>query len=346
MPADGLPDFYAVSPAEQAERLTALARRALQRWPGAYADLKLVKHRENAVFSATRDDGRRIALRVHRHAYHSDEALRSELAWIGALADHGLQVPPVLPPAHGDLFTHVDCEGVPEPRQVDMLGWVEGVPIGSVEDGLQLDEADPVGLFRDIGALAAQLHQQAAAWSRPADFRRHAWDEDGLIGPQPFWGRFLDLPLLTASQRRLLETARDRAALDLADYGKAPSRYGLIHADFAPENLLRNERGLVLIDFDDCGYGWHMFELATVLFLRFGEGRYSAYVEAMFAGYDQVRRLPDADRRSLPLFLFLRGTTYLGWIQTRYETEFARELAPSFIGRVCDVAAAYLDGGA
>jgi len=336
--------FYDLSADQQAEHLTLLARQALRSWPGSYRDLTLVKHRENAVFSAFGPDGRRVALRVHRHAYHCDAALHSELAWMQALAEEGMQVPVVLPTATGELFAHAAHPKVPETRQVDMLAWLPGDPIGSVEDGLNLDGESPQHLFFAMGELAARLHQHSGGWTPPGVFQRHAWDEAGLIGPQPFWGPFWDLPLLSAQERLLLERARHRAAEDLATFGKGADRYGLIHADFAPENLLRNERGLVLIDFDDCGFGWHMFELATVLFLRLGERDYQDLAEALFEGYEAVRPLSADQRAALPLFLFLRGSTYLGWIKTRYETAFARQLAPEFIERVCGAADAYLAG--
>lgn len=44
----------------------------------------------------------------------------------------------------------------------------------------------------------------------------------------------------------------------------------------------------------------------------------------------------------LPLFLFLRGKTCLGWVQTRAETATARELAPMPIARACRLAGDYL----
>jgi hypothetical protein len=59
-----------------------------------------------------------------------------------------------------------------------------------------------------------------------------------------------------------------------------------------------------------------------------------------------VRTLPGQVLATLPLFLFLRGTTYLGWVQTRPETQAAREMTPMLIERACSLAAAYLGHGA
>ena len=335
-------DFYSLSDDDQAIRLTELARAALARWPGEYDELRLVKYRENAVFSAHRDDGARVAVRVHRHAYHSDAALRSELLWMQALARDGIEVPPILPSRDGNIFETVSVPGVPEPRQIDVLGWLAGAPAGTSEEGLNLDEASAGRLFFDAGVLAATMHDRVGKMEFDEDFERHAWDADGLIGPDPFWGRFMELALLGAAERALLAEARAQAALDLAAFGKGPHNYGLIHADFVPENLLVEEGRLKLIDFDDSGFGWHMFDLATALYFNLDHPAYAAMERALFDGYRSVRALPDEHEALLPLFLFLRSTTYLGWIQTRPETQTAHDLGPFLVERACLVAACYL----
>lgn len=335
-------DFYTLPDAEQAARLGDLARLALTRWEGAFDRVELIKYRENAVFSALRSDGVKVAVRIHRHGYHSDAALLSELHWMQALADAGIAVPPIIPAACGSPFISVEAPGIPEPRQVDLLGWMTGVPVGSAEEGLVLDAASAERLYFDAGALAATVHDKTHAMALPESFTRHAWDADGLIGEAPLWGRFWELAALSAEQRELLLRACARARRDLEAFGSEPGHYGLIHADFVPENLLSEEGRLKLIDFDDSGFGWHMFELATALYFNLDEPFYRAIRQALFAGYRSVRALPAEHEARLPLFLFLRGTTYLGWIQTRPETQTARELGPLLIARLCAQAAAYL----
>ncbi len=336
-------DFYALSDADQADRLAELARIALTRWPGSFDDFRLIKYRENAVFSARRDDGERVAVRVHRHGYHCDAALRSELLWMQMLARDGIDVPPILLSRDGHIFETVSAPGVPEPRQIDVLGWLSGAPAGSSEEGLGLDDAGAARLFFDAGALAATMHDQVGRMELADDFQRHAWDEAGLIGSDPLWGRFLELSMLSADQRSLLADAASHAAVDLAAFGKGPHNYGLIHADFVPENLLIEEGRLKLIDFDDSGFGWHMFDLATALYFNLDHPGYTAMERALFEGYRSVRALPEDDEAMLALFLFLRSTTYLGWVQTRPETQTAKELGPFLIERACLVARRYLD---
>lgn len=335
--------FHQLSGDEQIARLHDLASTALRQWDGQFSDIALIKYRENAVFSARRDDGQRVALRVHRHNYHSEAALRSELEWMEALAGGGIQVPQIIRARDDRHLVSVFSDGVGEARHVDMLAWLTGSTLGTSEGGVGAS-AETAALFHAAGALAARIHNHGEGWLQPDEFVRHAWDEDGLLGHQPFWGRFWDLAALSAEQRELLIKARRAARLDLRRYGRHLGNYGMIHADLVPENLLVDGSQLRLIDFDDAGFGWHMFELATALYFCLDEPRYAELEDALFAGYRTERTLSEADRTLLPLFLTLRGMTYLGWVHTRAGSPTALELTDFLVERTCKLARAYLDG--
>ncbi|CAD7340162.1 MULTISPECIES: phosphotransferase enzyme family protein [unclassified Sphingobium] len=341
MPAP-IDTFYSRTPDEQIAALQLLAEAALKQWPGRFTRLTPVKYRENAVFSVFRDDGRRFAVRIHRHGYHSSDALRSELAWMRSLSDAGVGAPLSALSHGGDALVGITHPAVPEPRQVDFLEWLPGTPIGSADEGLALTGSDAIAAMEKVGALAARVHGHSRTWRGAGTMVRHAWDEHGLIGPEPFWGQFWNMPGLTPAQLTLLQQARERAAHDLAAFGKGSDRYGLIHADFVPENLLFDGERINLIDFDDCGFGWHMFELATALFFLEHQNDNAQLTHALLRGYRHEATLPREHEAMLPLFLFLRGTTYMGWTQTRYETETAQTQGPMIIERTCELADRYL----
>ena len=338
-------EFYRASVEEQTSRLRLLAIEALRHWGVKGCEPELLKYRENAVFRVATADGRPAALRIHRHGYHSDDALRSELAWMQALRADGIDAPGVVPTLDGESFATVAVDEVPAPRQVDMMEWLTGQPFGTLETGLSSGILDIHAAFPRVGHLVARLHAHALRWSLPEGFVRHAWDTDGLLGERPVWGRFWELESLKPEQRRLIDTARRQARRDLVAYGKPPQAYGLIHADFLMDNLILGNDRVKVLDFDDCGYGWHLFDLATIFLFFRGQGTFDAVRHAVIEGYRAVRALSDEELARMPLFYLVRSFTYLGWVHTRYETPAAKELAPMFADLACEVAGEYLGGG-
>jgi Ser/Thr protein kinase RdoA (MazF antagonist) len=327
------------------EEMHALALVALRHWDLDIANLEPIKVRENAVFRVDLAGGGRAVLRVHRSGYHSDDELDSEFVWMGALESAGISAPRVIRSRRGRNFEVIETPAKDGARQIDVFEWIDGRQLGTVESGLSGDAAAIAEQYRMIGAIAARMHNHTAAWQLPVGFRRHAWDAAGLVGDEPFWGRFWELAALTPGQKSLLLRTRTRIADDLAAYGMKPDRYGLIHADLVPENLLIDGNRIQVIDFDDAGFGWHLFELATSLYFITGDDIYPTAREALILGYRSERELPDEALEWLPLFLAVRGTTYLGWVHTRQGSDTASDMTPFLVERACEVAEEYLAMG-
>ena len=337
-------DFYSLTPTEQGKCMQGLAAEALKQWNLEGAELTLITMRENAVFRVEGSAGERYVLRVHRHDYHSDASLHSEHQWTTALCASGLDLPPIIPTTAGEYFCHVQSSGVPERRQVDVSAWVGGRSMADV----LADNSDPKAIMEAlsaIGRLAARIHNQATSWQLPEGFVRHAWDADGLAGGQPLWGRFWELPDLTRSQRALVVEARDKVHADLLAYGQPAETYSLIHADLLPDNILVEDKTVRLIDFDDAGFGWHQFELATVLVTWLQTDDFDMARDAVVAGYREERDLSEEALSHLPLFFLARALTWLGWTLTRYETETAQEMRPFIIEIASALAEEYVSAG-
>ena len=333
-------DFFDIDVATQAQRLEAAGHAALRHWNISDASLHLIKYRENAVFRVD-SAGPRRALRLHRYGYHSDAELLSELQWMQALGDAGITVPTIVAAESGDLFVTHAGDGLPGDIQVDLFEWIEGEQLGSVEEGI-IDDASVATTYRTIGELAARVHNQAVTWQLPPGFARHAWDAEGLAGEQPFWGQFWKIEAASDAERDLLVRGRGAVFAGLNQLAKSPGTYSMIHADFAPENIMVDGDQLRLIDFDDAGFGWHLFELVTSLYFIYGESYFDRAQEALIEGYRAHRQLPDQQLELMPLFFLARGFTYVGWVHTRHETETAKELTPMLLEAACEQAENYL----
>lgn len=335
--------FAALSEEDQVGRLLRLAERALAEWDLPAPTASLLKYRENAVFAVRAADGRRAVLRVHRPGYRSDLDVRSEIAWMRALGEAGVETAPVLPTRHGDVLATVSADGVPEPRQCDIMGWVEGRPPGTLEAGVIASPADVRALYRDVGRLASRMHVHAEGWKHPEPFSRPRWDAETLMGDAPTFGAFWELPALTAEQRATTLAARDRARDRLAALGP-PGQ--LIHGDLVPDNILVDGAHTRVIDFDDFGWSWPGIELATSIFPLQLSGGFEAGRDGFLEGYREVRPFPEADLALLPELLVARALSYLGWPVGRPEIHAMRPLAPFLATSVGEACRRYLETSA
>lgn len=332
-------DFEALPLDVQLGHIENLAELALHEWGLEDSKLKLIKHRENSVYEVARPDGKRCVLRVHRPGYHSGDELLSEHHWMESLSEYDVSTPSVLKTKSGETLVNISTPEIPETRQCDILGWVDGEPLGSIEDGIEGDSQTLAQTFHTIGAMAARVHNHGVEWKRPSGFKRHAWDLDGLTGGNPLWGRFWEWPRLSVAQRDMVVAARKKIRSELKQFGYGDDRFGLIHADFLPENLLVDSEQISLIDFDDGGFGWHLYEFVVALFFHLGEDHYQAVYEAMVDGYRTNRALPDEHLDMMPTFLAIRGLTMFGWIHTRAVNE-----SEELITEVHQSVMGYLDG--
>ncbi|MDT0683049.1 phosphotransferase [Roseicyclus sp. F158] len=313
--------------------MTGTVETALDLWGLAGARSDLVAARENAVYRVEQG-GRTVALRLHRTGYRTDAELASELQWMAALAEGGLNVPaPVA--ARDDALLHV-VDGV----QVDVLGWLNGRPLGA--SGVPLEHPDRTGLFRGIGREMAHLHALSDAWSPPPEFTRCRWDRTGLVGEAPVWGRFWDNPALSEADRALFRDVREVAGAELRALGPDVD-FGLIHADLVRENILVDGERLHLIDFDDGGFGFRLFDVATTLLKNMREPDYPALRDALIEGYRSVRPL---DPAPLDLFVLLRAASYVGWIAQRMDEDGAAERCARYAAQTRGLAGAWLEARA
>lgn len=312
--------------------MTWPVEQALQLWGMPGAGCQLAATRENRVYRVTSGE-RTFALRLHRKGLRSDSELRSELQWMAALNAGGLHVPAPVPSSNGILM-HV-VGGI----QVDVLTWLPGAPIGSTAGGLAVN--DRTGLYRNIGREMARLHSISDYWAPPEDFERLSWDWDGLVSDAPVWDRFWDNPSLKEAEHALMLELRD-AARDMLKH-ETELDYGLIHADLVRENVMLNGDAVQFIDFDDSGFGYRLFDIATALLKNLKEPDYDALRSALIEGYLSVRQI---DLGALDLFLALRAASYVGWIITRMDEDGAEARNRRFIDTAIPLAQSFLNAAA
>ncbi len=324
--------------ADAAQAYAPAALQALAAFGVEPAELRFVHLGENVTFRATdARDGARFVLRLHRPWYHDIAALRSEHLWIRALVQAGIAAPEPLLTRAGENFAQVEIAATGERRWAGLARWVEGELLADVV-AAETDSAANARHFAQLGSIMAAMHVQATTWTPPAGFQRHAVDADGLMGPEPFWGPFWDHPVFSRAEREMLLGARDRLHAALVRYGKPARTFSLIHADLHPRNVLIDGAQAAVIDFDDAGFGWHLYDLAVALIGYQDHPDFATFRDACIAGYRSVRMISDDDLTLLPMFLLIRDLAQVGWFYQRPELPRLAAL-PRLKRRICAKAA-------
>ena len=318
---------------DQLDRLAAAALEHYDLSPTATATLINVS--ENWTYRI--DDpatGRRAALRVHRPGYHDAGEIESELTWLEALSEEGvIETPPVARTREGARVQSVSLDGLAVPRNVVLFEWVDGAA----------PTAEDVPSFRRLGSVSARMHEHSRRWSRPRSFTRFSWDYSTTLGANGHWGRWQDglgmTPDALAILTRLDRTIRER----LERFGSGPDRFGLTHADLRIANLLVDGDRTIVIDFDDCGLAWFMYDWATAVSFIEDHPQVPELQAAWVEGYRAVAPLSAEEEAELPTFVMLRRLLLVAWIGSHhtFATE-AAELGAGFTAGTCELAESYL----
>lgn len=305
----------------------AIARAALPRF-GLDPDtpLALIHRRENTVFRLGAEAAPLGVLRVHRAGYRTTQEIRSELAWMEALQQGGIRTPAVRRGTDGEGVQRVGPAAGGEPRNVTVLGWIAGPSLEAAADG---------DAYRLLGRSSARIQAHGRTWAPPPWFSRPVWQATALLGPRALWGDYAALELLSPAQLDLMHRAAAAVRHRLAAVGRSADRFGLTHGDLMPDNVLLADGEPVIIDFDDCGYGWYLYDLATLLALKVGDPQYGAVRDAWLAGYGEVTPLPPGSPETIEALVMARLLLGLGWMHTRRETPLAQHFAATAVALAC-----------
>jgi len=303
----------AVDPAQEGD----LVAQALAQY--GYPDARATRLRagDNTVYRVETASGETLALRLHTAARHTAQALRSELTWLDHLSGRaGLPVPPPRRSSAGTWVVILET-GQAGPLLCTLLGWMEGE---SLPEGRGFD----LGEARQAGELVAQLHLQAEFFVAPADFERPRYD-----GPY-FLICWRDLeklvsPHVPADRLAELGSALKQLTHSLGPLEHVCGGFGLIHADAHPGNFLQRGAELGLLDFDRCGWGPFLLDVAgSTLDLEPPERG------ALIASYVQRRSLPAGYENPLKALRMLAAVENLAFLATRpHELPFVLEALPT-----------------
>jgi Ser/Thr protein kinase RdoA (MazF antagonist) len=277
----------------------------------AGATLAPVRCTNNAVYAvrtpatgAGRDPA--YALRLHRPGYRSPAQTRSELAYVRALGQAaGVPVPAPLPTRTGELVVEVGVGGAA--RHADLLTWLPG-RVRRPGAGL-----GPRSAAR-LGETLARIHAFSEGFVPPPGFRLPVRDADGLFTERSPFRPGPPSALFGPDERALFGRIEGATRRVLARLGRGGAAFGVVHGDYILGNCRFRGRTPGVLDFDDCGWGHFLYDLAPLLGNLSDSGRFPLLGRAFLAGYRRVRALPAAAEADLPVLMAARHAASCLWV--------------------------------
>jgi Ser/Thr protein kinase RdoA (MazF antagonist) len=223
------------------------------------------------------------------------------------------------------------------PLNVDAVTFVAGCTAEEMPDAVGFDQ---------LGRITAVMHDHVRSWEAPDYFTRFSWDVDTMIGPDGRWGNWRHAPALTDADEALIARAATTLQRRLTEFGCTPDRFGLIHADLRMANLMIDPADpsgpITVIDFDDCGWSWHLADLGAVVSFIEDTPAAEAMIAGWLAGYRESRELPAEHLDMIPTFVLLRRLQLTAWVASHAHADSAIEFADGFAEGTARLADRYL----
>ena len=329
--------FNTLTYEQQLARLADAAEHILPQFGLVDADVTPLMYINNAVFAVDHRSGQ-YALRLHRRGHKRPEWIDSEMRWLADIRSQtDLCVPGPVPTQDGSLLAQVEVEGLDKPVQCVLMTWVDGDPCPP-------EDITPAQVAQ-IGAFLARLHNFSAAYVPPAGFDRPRKDWEGMFGENSPYHPGDGAKIFQPDQVEVMDAVAERVRQVMQWLDDDGSTSGLIHADLIAKNTLFTDDHVCAIDFDDCAFGYFLYDLAPPLLQYSSLPAYGDLEAALWAGYTALRPLPAHYRDYLETLIAGRHVASMRWIAGNLNNPRIRERAPQILAYRTDELRGFLKTG-
>lgn len=292
--------------------------------------MELLKYSENLTYELWNEkNGERYVLRVFRPGYHKAEEMSGELTWVHRLTqDTDIMTADVLPGLDGKFVQNANG------FYIAVFEFVEGNELTEIT-GQEL-----YFYMEKIGEIAGKLHRHAMVWPGSKNLIRFSWDLKDIIEPNGRWGHYSRKKDLPPEYMHCYDDATKIIRYRLERFGRGKDRYGLIHSDLNIHNLLVKDNEIYVLDFDDCGYGWFLYDFSTIV-LEYFDDVMDGTLEALVRGYERIRPLSQEEKEEIPTFVAARKILRIGWIADHSDNDTVKQIPSDYYEKTFFLAERY-----
>lgn len=242
----------------------------------------------------------------------------------------------MLPDVDGDLLHRFEVDG--RDQYAVVFEFIEGRSPTPGDDDAALIEC-----FSTIGTITRNLHDHVRTWKPPKDFTRVTWSPEYILGlKDPSWESWRLNEEVTPAIADRLNAVEERALATLHRYRMMhPDRFGLLHTDLRTTNLLVTDDAVAVVDFDDCGFGFPMWDLAGALSFIEAEPLVPDLINAWLRGYGGV---DIDDLVTIPALIIMRRLQLVGWMNTRQGTAEHERMVGTYVAETERIGTDFLAG--
>ena len=294
--------------------LLAIANQALGSYPLEIKEVALINNEYNATFKVLTKVGTQFALRVNVNSPRSIENLKAEITWVNFLRDDArVKAPHPVSTTEDQYFVTVTNDLGNSEFKCVLYSWLEGEELG--------DEPTPEQI-RSLGAAMATLHVSSKDFKLPAgaelpSFEDPLWEtEDFLLSEKS---------VLDPEAQSLIAQALTVIKSEIDElYRQHPQQ--IIHADLHGWNVMWHDEKVAVFDFDDCGIGLPIQDLATAIYYLDTPEQDAALKE----GYASVAPLPEYSESQMQMFMIQRRIILLNYLYETSNVEH-RAMIPEYL---------------
>lgn len=270
------------------------------------------------------DKSTRYVVRVYCHNWRTKTEIQEELKLLLQLKEQGLPVSYPVPNKEGKLIQEVVApEGL---RYVVLFTFAEGKKLRELSNES----------CAAIGSLIAKMHNITA--NQEIDrvhYTPKVLLEDSYTQLKAFFSEDL-------SEMHYLKEANRKISSAFSKMKDLGLREGIVHLDIWYDNLsVKSETEITLFDFDNCGKGFLLLDLAyfckQLFFIEADKKVYESKKASFIEGYRKLRSVSDQELEFMPeagasIFVF-----YLGVQASRFDWSnifLSENYLKMFVGRI------------